>query len=436
MNYLKTITKILLLTLTACGSSTYDTSYDTRHYKDQAEDYRIRLEKTIDSSFESFKWIRDINNKIISINEKTSEVLRKTEALDLNLSSNAKSAATLAQLYMDIHGSVSDILSEIDTLEGHLSTKMKSVQHLNINNAVISTDRSSAIKRADEASQALSSLSGLRNLYLKLLEDYNRQIKVYAEKNNQSEELNKEIESYSNPIVSDFQTGGVISGIVRDSVTGSGVPNVQIGFKKRLNDLRYFYVTHTDAQGSYQSNYLRPGSYIVEIQREGYVQTSRNEVTVERGHTTEENTSISKPIEAGQYRITISWGAMGYNKVRDVDSYLVIPGMRDPLSYRSVNRNYGGANLDRDDTDWIGPETITISDIKNGTYVYYVNNFSDRGRPTALGNSNIRIELYKGNEHIRSFTVPEGNGLSYEVFRIENGDFIYTETYNDNLSVH
>ena len=237
-----------------------------------------------------------------------------------------------------------------------------------------------------------------------------------------------------NPIVNGFDSGGEIIGIARDSVSGNPLEDVFVGFKKRREGIDYFYETRTNQLGEYQSPYLRPGTYFIDFIKEGYINIQNQSIRVYQGQRLAENISMSQPLADDlTYRITLSWTTYKENAVRDVDSYLKIPQVVEPLNYRRKRQQYHGAYLDRDDVDWIGPETITISNLKRGTYIYYVNNFSKHYNEEALGNSNVRVRLYKGSELINTFSVPPGRGLNYELFRIEKGDIVVTGRFNDDL---
>ncbi len=179
-----------------------------------------------------------------------------------------------------------------------------------------------------------------------------------------------------------------------------------------------------------------PGTYYVDIRRDGYINVQNQPVKVNRGQESTENLSMSEPLEQGVYRITLSWTGEKAKTVKDVDSYLKIPGVQEPLSYKNEGKTYRGAHLDRDDTDWIGPETVTINDLNSGTYIYYVNNYNVRDDKQALGNSDIRVKLYEGDRLLKSFTVPQGTGVSYEIFRIIDEEIQVTGKFNDELKMH
>jgi hypothetical protein len=113
-------------------------------------------------------------------------------------------------------------------------------------------------------------------------------------------------------------------------------------------------------------------------------------------------------------RIVLNWG----QSPLDLDSH---------LSYRNQhvywdNKQGQDANLDVDDTDSYGPETVTIDKRLDGQYyVYSVHDYSDRTQPntTNLSNSHAKVMVYAGESLIRSYYIPTGlTGNLWTVFRI------------------
>lgn len=113
-------------------------------------------------------------------------------------------------------------------------------------------------------------------------------------------------------------------------------------------------------------------------------------------------------------RIVLNWG----QSPLDLDSH---------LSYRNQhvywdNKQGQDANLDVDDTDSYGPETVTIDKRLDGQYyVYSVHDYSDRAQPntTNLSNSQAKVMVYAGESLIRSYYIPTGlTGNLWTVFRI------------------
>ncbi|HVJ62297.1 MAG TPA: tetratricopeptide repeat protein, partial [Tahibacter sp.] len=116
-------------------------------------------------------------------------------------------------------------------------------------------------------------------------------------------------------------------------------------------------------------------------------------------------------------RVVLTWG----KKPDDVDSHVVYPGNHVYFAAKQGN----DANLDVDDTDSYGPETITLEKKHLGeTYLYAVHDYSDSDKPNTpnLSNSQAKVYVYIGQSLVRSYTVPTGkNGNLWTVFRI-NGD--------------
>lgn len=120
-------------------------------------------------------------------------------------------------------------------------------------------------------------------------------------------------------------------------------------------------------------------------------------------------------------RIVLNWGA----KPGDLDSHLV-----HPTTHVYFNQKKGDlVNLDVDDTDSYGPETITLEKKKPGVkYLYAVHDYSDGSEhgSTALSNtSQAKVFVYVGSSLVRTFTPPRGKaGNTWVVFGIgENGEF-------------
>ncbi|GEM_PF-5840323 len=229
--------------------------------------------------------------------------------------------------------------------------------------------------------------------------------------------------------------GGRIMGVIRDALNGNGISSAVAEIRRFESDELVDTVV-TDYQGRLLSNYLRPGRYQVTVSKESYIGTPQRVVWVERGNDSLSNASLTPPVPAGQVRTTLTWTHETFGAVRDVDSFLLIPGVSGPLGYRDAGSNYHGAMLDHDDTNWVGPETVTILEQRQGTYVYYVNNFSDRSDLQALGRSGINILIIAGSEIIDEISIPQGTGLTYEVYRIIDGEFVITGGYDDTLPTY
>nr|WP_219606841.1 tetratricopeptide repeat protein [Pectobacterium versatile] len=119
-------------------------------------------------------------------------------------------------------------------------------------------------------------------------------------------------------------------------------------------------------------------------------------------------------------RIVLTWG----EKPDDLDSHLIYPGNHIYFSHK----NGRDANLDVDDTDSFGPETITIDKKRLGeSYIYAVHDYSnsEKANSSALSASRAKVFVYVGSSQVRSYSVPLNKaGNIWTVFRLNpNGDF-------------
>ena len=116
-------------------------------------------------------------------------------------------------------------------------------------------------------------------------------------------------------------------------------------------------------------------------------------------------------------RVVLTWG----QNPADLDSHIAYPG--NHIFFAS--KEGSDANLDVDDTDSYGPETITLTKKHDGeAYLYAVNDYSNNSKPntTTLSNSQAKVFVYVGQSLVRTYAVPTGKqGNLWTVFRI-NGD--------------
>ncbi len=226
---------------------------------------------------------------------------------------------------------------------------------------------------------------------------------------------------------------GVLTGHVSNALNGQPLPRVHVSVRTGPGT-PLVADTFTDGAGNYTVRGLPAGSYTVDFELNGFVPLLNISTSITESQTTVLDVVMTPVLAEDQYRIVMSWTRTKHGAVRDVDSYLMIPGHSRTVDFN--NRNDGnGANLDVDDTDWMGPETITITQRRPGTYRYYVDNYNMRCEPTFLGNSEIVVRVFKGASLLKTYNVPPGRGLRYEVLNIVDGNLVDIERYDDSLPV-
>jgi len=128
-------------------------------------------------------------------------------------------------------------------------------------------------------------------------------------------------------------------------------------------------------------------------------------------------------------RVVLHWGAQPL----DLDSHLVYENQHVFF----IKRQGNDANLDVDDTDGFGPETITIEKKHPGVrYVYAVHNYSEGDRKLSRSLSNTadaKVFVYIGSSLVRTFRPPTGEkGNLWVVFAVgEDGEFYDINKFSD-----
>ncbi|KAA3609659.1 MAG: hypothetical protein DWQ05_22265 [Calditrichaeota bacterium] len=134
--------------------------------------------------------------------------------------------------------------------------------------------------------------------------------------------------------------------------------------------------------------------------------------------------SISPRIPLGALRVVLDWD----DSPGDLDAHLIKEGDYH-ISYRNKRvADDGAAQLDRDDTNGHGPETITANRVdENAVYSFFVHDFTNRGNDSskALSKSKGHVMVFGNNRLLHVFRIPRGRaGTNWHVFEIRNGDIM------------
>lgn len=216
-----------------------------------------------------------------------------------------------------------------------------------------------------------------------------------------------------------------LTGVVRDAATGKILSGATIKIRSGKNNKSgsAVYSGKSSSTGAYSCT-LPAGTYTIGAGKNGYVASYTN-ITINGNKNVD--LAITKTLAKTQYRVVLSWGSTP----RDLDAHLTgpNPGYDRFHVYFSRKNAYNSsgkliANLDVDDTSSYGPETVTINFAvaANGTYNYYVHDFTNRRTNSwQLANSGARVIVYRGSRQIASYYVPKKKGNKWKVFSIVNG---------------
>lgn len=228
------------------------------------------------------------------------------------------------------------------------------------------------------------------------------------------------------------QIMGGFAGRITDAVTGNPIDGVELVVRRAWNNPGVgdiIATLETDSNGNYEQPCgslfgvtigLPVGNYTVHATKDGYADTDFNIVVLPGVTKGGQDATMSTGLGAEEFRIVLTWGSTP----SDLDSHyngLTTGGYRDHVYYS--NKVGSTADLDLDDTSAYGPETITVTDfggLQNG-FVYSVHDFTNRGSSysTVLAGSSACVDVYHGDELIRTYHVPTGGeGTVWHVFAV------------------
>lgn len=208
---------------------------------------------------------------------------------------------------------------------------------------------------------------------------------------------------------------GAISNAVSGAVVSGATINLREGDGVKTGDVDY--TTTSDAQGNYSFTDVDAGDYTIEIVKADFI-THYLDVPLPGEKTTEKKFQLSPTLAEGEeLRLVMSWGAQPYI----LDSYLNGPnGSGGSFTVKYYARTGTGVSLDRDATYGYGPETMTFTQLNEGTYTYWINDYTNRSNSssTALGVSGANVTVYDSSGIVKQYKVPSGAGTKWNVLTI------------------
>lgn len=235
-------------------------------------------------------------------------------------------------------------------------------------------------------------------------------------------------------LISDTQVGsGTAGGEIKNAINGQVIPNATIRLRKNWNTQSGEYVegfsTTTDSNGRYTISGVPVGYYTVEAGKQDFYTDYCNVIVLSLDYKTDHNFTLSPVLPDGYIQIVLRWGQYPL----DLDSHLIgkTPfGDNFNVFYSQKSYSYDGeeyANLDVDDTNSYGPETITIVKPIAGKSIYAVHDYSNRGNSDSekLSYSGAFITVFNGGRQVAAYNVPTGLiGNYWVVFEITSDGII------------
>lgn len=212
-----------------------------------------------------------------------------------------------------------------------------------------------------------------------------------------------------------------LSGSVLDAQNAKGVGDISLTFESVDNPDSDPYTCTSDEEGVYSLN-LPIGFYNVTIEGPGYAPFEKEVYVSGYSEWTNEDFILSKLLDE-EIRIVLTWGT----HPADLDSYLV--GETDNgddvfVYYQDFTSNAGEetlANLDIDDTDGNGPETITLHHIK-GDYTYTVFDYN-LTKDIAKSGATVTVYFPDGTSTTIDCPFEEGEFTNWDAFELHDGEY-------------
>ncbi|MCK9616353.1 MAG: hypothetical protein M0R21_00795 [Lentimicrobiaceae bacterium] len=205
-----------------------------------------------------------------------------------------------------------------------------------------------------------------------------------------------------------------------DAEKGTAVENATIAIEGAGN-----YTT--DLQGRALIDTIPDGKYGFRFEKKGYIPAIYT-FEIIAGTIFYNRFSVCPEIEFGVLRVVVEWA----KRPDDLDLHLIKQGGYHISFQNAHTSDDGSAQLDRDDRNGFGPETITIKSIDNSaTYTCYVKDFTHSNRPGSerLSKSKVVCRIYGNNQLLNTLTIsPEQEGTTWNIFEIRNGKIVVINT--------
>lgn len=215
---------------------------------------------------------------------------------------------------------------------------------------------------------------------------------------------------------------GSLSAQVTNALNGEPISDAQIVLRSDWNNRsgRAMATAFTDNYGEFTIDDLEFGYYTAETSADDFVTTYHNIAVLPDDFYSEWNLPVTPLLDDGETRIVLTWNEFPH----DLDSHLVSDSFHifwaDQNGYddNDVHR----ANLDLDDMESYGPETVTIYNGADSVYTYSVYDYthgSGWGGEGTLATSGATVRVYQRNGLVAEYYVPtQYSGVNWTVFRI------------------
>ncbi len=218
---------------------------------------------------------------------------------------------------------------------------------------------------------------------------------------------------------------GFVQVVVNNAVNGEAIGNVAYKVYQGWNNINGDVIANGEASNGTFDIELPVGNFTIYAEAEGFSASIVNVAVIE--DETINKTITLNPYDSsleGKIRVVLNWG----EEPSDLDSHMYygkanLDGFEHHMYFAVRNDeeyNSEVCDLDTDDVDSYGPETITVFEVdQNSKYSYFVHNYTDKSYTNTkrLSESGATIRVFFGNELRATFFVPaDTEGTVWHVF--------------------
>lgn len=220
-----------------------------------------------------------------------------------------------------------------------------------------------------------------------------------------------------------------IQTVICDATNNAPIGNVRVRIYKGSGAYGAYQEGITDSSGKVTINLEGSGEYTVVAEKDGYVTEQFQAIVLSNMAMTIKNFYLSPVMRGEGVRFVLTWNA----SPSDLDSHLIGTtgegrGVHVFFGEKAAMNSSGStiADLDVDDTDGYGPETMTLYDT-SGSFEFIVDDYTDSG---TISTSGATVKIYVGSTLYTTVSIVPGIQDQWHVCTVVNGEIMVTNRSN------
>lgn len=220
-----------------------------------------------------------------------------------------------------------------------------------------------------------------------------------------------------------------IQTVICDATTNIPISGAKVRVYKGNVTFGEYQEGTTDSAGVVSVDVQESGEYTIVAEKEGYVSEQFQAIILSSVATTIKNFYLSPVIQGEGIRFVLTWNA----SPSDLDSHLT--GTSGDGTYvhvffgDKIARDSNGnsiADLDIDDTDGYGPETMTLHNT-TGRFDFIIDDYTNSG---TISTSGATVKIYVGSTLYQTVNIAPGIVDQWHVCTVVDGNITVTNRSN------